>query len=153
MRFVDEHSGRFAVALLLRVLGIGESTYYAWKQRAGESCDRDLVDLGLISNIHEIWGGIWLHLRRGPGPPATTPRWHPRRAQTRRAADGRPGLAGRLLAPGRARWLYETEPAGDAGAGPGQPRLHCGRPEPVVGRRRYPHPVRRRGVLAGRRAG
>src|SRR5689334_15073751 len=29
MRFIDEHSGRFAVALLLRVPGIGESTYYA----------------------------------------------------------------------------------------------------------------------------
>src|SRR4029450_14147347 len=55
MRFIEEHSGRFAVALLLRVLGIGESTYYQWVRQAEQPCDRDLVDLGLISNIHEIW--------------------------------------------------------------------------------------------------
>jgi putative transposase len=34
MRFIDEHCDQFAVALLLRVLGIGESTYYAWKKLA-----------------------------------------------------------------------------------------------------------------------
>src|SRR3954452_13690750 len=55
MRFVDEHSGRFAVALLLRVLNIAESTYYQWVKQAEQPSDRDLVDLGLISNIHEIW--------------------------------------------------------------------------------------------------
>jgi hypothetical protein len=55
MRFVDEHSGRFAVALLLRVLGIAESTYYQWVRQAEQPCDRDLVDLGLVSNIHQIW--------------------------------------------------------------------------------------------------
>jgi transposase InsO family protein len=51
----DEHSHRFAVALLLRVLQIAESTYYQWVKQAGQPCDRDLVDLGLLSNIHEIW--------------------------------------------------------------------------------------------------
>jgi len=55
MTFVREHSGRFAVALLLRVLDISESTYYAWRQQAEQPCDRDLVDLGLLSNIHQIW--------------------------------------------------------------------------------------------------
>jgi putative transposase len=55
MRFVDEHSHRFAVALLLRVLGVGESTYYQWVRQAEQPCDRGLVDLGLLSNIHEIW--------------------------------------------------------------------------------------------------
>jgi transposase InsO family protein len=55
MRFVDEHRDRFAVALLLRVLGIGESTYYQWVKQAEQPCDRDLVDLGLLSNVHEIW--------------------------------------------------------------------------------------------------
>ena len=55
MRFIGEHSDRFAVALLLRVLQIGESTYYAWCTQAVQPCDRDLVDVGLISNIHEIW--------------------------------------------------------------------------------------------------
>ena len=55
MTFITEHSDRFAVALLLRVLGIAESTYYAWRKQAERPCDRDLVDLGLISNIYEIW--------------------------------------------------------------------------------------------------
>ena len=34
MRFIDEHRDRFAVALLLRVLTIAESTYYQWVQAA-----------------------------------------------------------------------------------------------------------------------
>ena len=55
MRFIDEHRGRFAVALLLRVLDIAESTYYQWVKLADRPCDRDLVDLGLLSNIYEIW--------------------------------------------------------------------------------------------------
>ena len=55
MRFIDEHRDLFAVALLLRVLNIAESTYYQWVKQAEQPSDRDLVDLGLISNIHQIW--------------------------------------------------------------------------------------------------
>ncbi len=55
MRFVDGHSDRYAVALLLRVLDIEASTFYGWVKQAEQPCDRDLVDLGLLSNIHEIW--------------------------------------------------------------------------------------------------
>ncbi|SCF50307.1 IS3 family transposase, partial [Micromonospora carbonacea] len=55
MTFIDEHRDQFAVALLLRVLNVGASTYYAWVRQAKQPCDRDVVDLGLISNIHEIW--------------------------------------------------------------------------------------------------
>ena len=55
MTFIAEHSDRFAVALLLRVLNIAESTYYAWKKRVEQPADRELVDLGLLSNIYEIW--------------------------------------------------------------------------------------------------
>ena len=55
MRFIDEYRDRFAVALLLRVLQIAESTYYAWVKQAEQPSDRELVDLGLISNIHQIW--------------------------------------------------------------------------------------------------
>ena len=55
MTFIDEHSDRFAVALLLRVLNIAESTYYTWKKQGEQPADRHLVDLGLISNIHGIW--------------------------------------------------------------------------------------------------
>lgn len=55
MRFVEDHRGRYAVALLLRVLQITPSTYYGWLEQARRPCDRDEVDLGLLSNIHEIW--------------------------------------------------------------------------------------------------
>src|SRR6266481_4430979 len=55
MRFIDEHSGRYAVALLLRVLDIESSTFSGWVKQAQQPCDRDLVDLGLLSNIYEIW--------------------------------------------------------------------------------------------------
>ncbi|AXO37085.1 IS3 family transposase [Micromonospora sp. B006] len=55
MRFIHEHRDQFAVALLLRVLNIGASTYYAWVKQVEQPCDRDVVDLGLVSNIHEIW--------------------------------------------------------------------------------------------------
>jgi putative transposase len=55
MRFVDEHRDRYAVALLLRVLQVKPSTYYGWVEQAAAPCDRDLVDLGLLSNIYEIW--------------------------------------------------------------------------------------------------
>jgi putative transposase len=55
MRFIDEHRDRYAVALLLRVLGISMSTFYGWLAKAAEPCERDEVDRGLLSNIHEIW--------------------------------------------------------------------------------------------------
>src|SRR2546430_14670766 len=55
MRFVDEHRDRYAVALLLRVLGVSSSTFYGWVEQAAAPCDRDLEDLGLLSNIYEIW--------------------------------------------------------------------------------------------------
>jgi putative transposase len=55
MRFVAEHSDRYAVALLLRVLDIESSTFYGWCKQVQQPCDRDLVDLGLLSNIYEIW--------------------------------------------------------------------------------------------------
>jgi putative transposase len=55
MRFIDEHRDRYAVALLLRVLDVAASTYYGWVQQSAQPCDRDLVDLGLLSNIYDIW--------------------------------------------------------------------------------------------------
>jgi putative transposase len=55
MRFVDEHRDRYAVALLLRVLGVESSTYYGWVAAAADPCERDEIDRGLLSNIHEIW--------------------------------------------------------------------------------------------------
>jgi putative transposase len=73
MKFIDEHRDQFAVALLLRVLGIEESTYYGWLKQVQEPCDRQLVDRGLLSNICEIWtesgrtygsDRVWRQLRR-----------------------------------------------------------------------------------------
>src|ERR1700716_2845760 len=55
MRFIGEHRDRYAVVLLLRVLRVKPSTYYGWVRQADEPCERDLVDLGLLSNIYEIW--------------------------------------------------------------------------------------------------
>ncbi len=55
MTFINEHRDQFAVALLLRVLGIEESTYYGWCKQVEQPCDRDMFDRGLLSNIHEIW--------------------------------------------------------------------------------------------------
>jgi putative transposase len=55
MSFVEEHRGRYAVALLLRVLRVQASTYYGWVARAAEPCEREMVDAGLLSNVHEIW--------------------------------------------------------------------------------------------------
>ena len=107
MRFVDEHRDRYAVALLLRVLASQPSTYYGWVQQAEQPCDRDQVDLGLLTNIHEIWTSVRLHLRRRTGcMAAAAPRRHPRRPQAGRAADARAGLAGRVPAPGLARRLH-----------------------------------------------
>ena len=37
------------------VLSIAESTDYGWREQAEQPSDRDLVDLGLLSNIYEIW--------------------------------------------------------------------------------------------------
>ena len=36
MTFVYEHRDQFAVAFLLRVLGVGASTYYAWVKLSKE---------------------------------------------------------------------------------------------------------------------
>jgi putative transposase len=52
---VDELRDRFGVEPILRVLGVAASTFYGWLERAAEPGDRELVDLGLLSNIYEIW--------------------------------------------------------------------------------------------------
>ncbi|GIJ64699.1 tyrosine-type recombinase/integrase [Virgisporangium aurantiacum] len=66
-----------AVALLLRVLQIGASTFCGWASKAAAPCERDEVDRGLLSIIFEIWTASGWHLRRGPGPPTATPRRDP----------------------------------------------------------------------------
>ncbi|MGI5521742.1 hypothetical protein ACQEUX_12390 [Micromonospora sp. CA-259024] len=57
-------------ALLLNVLNIGASPYHAWVKQAEQPCDRDLVDLGLISNIHEMVAQVQVDLAWVPTLPA-----------------------------------------------------------------------------------
>lgn len=57
MTLVDELGGRFGVEPILRVLDVAASTFYGWIRRAERPCERDEVDLGLLSNIYEIWDG------------------------------------------------------------------------------------------------
>jgi hypothetical protein len=111
MTFIAEHSDRFAVALLLRVLNIAESTYYQWLKEADRPCDRCLVDLGLLSNIHEIW--------EASGRTCGADRVHRqlrrdgiRVGRTRGTADGTTGLAGRVPA----AWLARRVDVGSARA-------------------------------------
>lgn len=146
MRFVDEHRDRFAVALLLRVLDIEESTYYGWVKQVEQPCDREMVDRGLLSNIHEIWTAsgcsygsdrVWRQLRRDGIPVGRK-----RVERLMRQQDWQAGLAGRLRAPRLATQLDRGRPAGHASAGPGQPAIHRDRTEPAVGGRRDPHPLR-----------
>jgi putative transposase len=55
MNYVREHRDQFGVEPILRVLQIEPSTYYGWVHQAERPCDRALVDLGLLSVIHDVW--------------------------------------------------------------------------------------------------
>jgi putative transposase len=120
MRFIDEHRGQFAVALLLRVLGIDESTYYGWVKQTEQPCDRQLVDRGLLSNIYEIWTGsgrtygsdrVWRQLRRDG--------IHVGRKRVERLMRAQ-GWQGAFLPASRlAARVDAAGPEGYAGAGPG----------------------------------
>ena len=133
MRFVDEHRDRYAVALLLRVLGIEASTYYGWVQQAQQPCNRDLEDLGLLSNIYEIW--------EASGRTYGTDRVHRQlrrdgirvgRKRVERLMAGQ-GLAGRVPAQEMADQLHQAGSAAHPGTGPGQPAVHGDGAGPVVG--------------------
>ncbi|GDY33401.1 IS3 family transposase [Gandjariella thermophila] len=73
MSFIDAHT--FSVDLVLRVLGIPPSTYYAWRARQAAPSRRELEDTHLLEMIvkirtaHEFAGTygsprVWLELRR-----------------------------------------------------------------------------------------
>jgi putative transposase len=73
MTLVEQLRGRFGVEPVLRILQVKPSTFYGWLRRAVEPAGRDLEDLGLLSNIYEIWDGsgrtygadrVWRQLRR-----------------------------------------------------------------------------------------
>jgi transposase InsO family protein len=73
MSFIDAHD--FPAGLVLRVLGIAESTYYDWRARRASPSRRELDDAALLEQIlkiraaHEFaatYGSprVWLELRR-----------------------------------------------------------------------------------------
>jgi putative transposase len=73
MSFIDAHD--FPAGLVLRVLGIAESTYYDWRTRRVSPSRRELDDAVLLEQIlkvraaHEFattYGSprVWLELRR-----------------------------------------------------------------------------------------
>lgn len=55
MSYVSAHRDQFGVEPILRVLDIEPSTYYGWVAQTSEPCNRAEEDLGLASNIYEIW--------------------------------------------------------------------------------------------------
>jgi putative transposase len=153
MTFVHEHRDRFAVALLLRLLDIAESTYYQWVKQAEQPSDRDLVDLGLISNIYEIWeasgctyGADRVHqqLRRDGI------RVGRKRVERLMAAQG---WHGAFLRRGWRGGSTKQDPRHTPAPDLVNRQFTAAGPDPAVGRRRHPDPVRGRRVLAGRRPG
>ncbi|MEV0810841.1 hypothetical protein [Micromonospora sp. NPDC050200] len=93
----------------------------------------DLVDLGLLSNIHEIWTASGHtygadRVYRNYAATASTS------AATCRAVDGRPGLAGRVPAAWLARRLNPPGPERrrrriwSTGSSPRPARTGCGSP-------------------------
>ena len=153
MRFIDEHRDRFAVALLLRVLGIEESTYYGWVEQAARPCEREMVDRGLLSNIHEIWTNsgctygsdrVWRQLRRDGIPVG--------RKRVERLMR-RQGWQGAFV---RRGWRHNCT-VQDPKAIPAPDRVNrnftAPGAQPAVGRGRHPDPVWGGRLLVGRSAG
>lgn len=62
MSLVDQLRGRFAVDLVLRVLGVASSTYYGWAAAARRPAARHVADAALVAQIreiHEVSGGTY----------------------------------------------------------------------------------------------
>ena len=153
MSFIDAHD--FPAGLVLRVLGVAESTYYDRRARQVTPSRRELDDAALLEQIlkiraaHEFaatYGSprVWLELRRqgvrvGRKRVERLMRTH--------------GLQGAHLRRGWKQRLDPAEPAPHGGAGPGRTRLPRHRPEPAVGGRPDPDGHRRGRVVAGQRPG
>jgi putative transposase len=152
MSFIDAHD--FPAGLVLRVLGIAESTYYDWRARQVTPSRRELDDAALLEQIvkiraaHEFavtYGAprVWLELRR-QGVRVGRKRVE-RIMRTPRAA-------GRTPAAGLEARLNAAEPAPHRRAGPGRPRFPGRGPEPALGGRSDPVGHRRGRAVAGQRA-
>ena len=56
MSFIDAHD--FPAGLVLRVLGIAESTYYDWRARQASPSRRELDDAALLEQIVKIRAAV-----------------------------------------------------------------------------------------------
>lgn len=62
MSLVERLRDRFAVDLVLRVLGVAPSTYYGWLRRAAAPAARHVADAALLESIreiHQVSGGTY----------------------------------------------------------------------------------------------
>jgi hypothetical protein len=100
MTLVDELRDRFGVEPVLRVLDVAASTFYVWVWvwQAADPCDRDLVDLGLLSNIYQIWdaSGRCACRERHPSSSGCMLVLPQDAAETVASVDGQPGEAVRV---------------------------------------------------------
>ncbi len=152
MSFIDAHD--FPAGLVLRVLGITESTYYDWRARRVAPSRRHLDDAALLEQILKIRSAHEFAATYG------SPRvWWELRRQGVRVGRKRVerimrehGLQGRSPAARLAPWLHPAGPVPPRRAGPGRAGLPGRRPEPVVGGRPDPAGHRRGRAVAGQRA-
>ena len=83
MSFIDAHD--FPAGLVLRVLGIPESTYYDWRARRAAPSRRELDDVALLEQILKVrsvnefaatYGSprVWFELRQMNGYGKLRPR-------------------------------------------------------------------------------
>jgi putative transposase len=152
MKFIDAHD--FPAGLVLRVLGIAESTYYDWRARRVSPSRRELDAAALLEQILEDprRARVRRHLRLPAGVAGAAPPGRAGRAQARGATHAHPRAAGRAPAPGLAPRLDPVEPAPRRRAGPGRARLPGHRTEPAVGGRPDPAGHRQGRAVAGQRA-
>jgi hypothetical protein len=54
MRFVNEHSDRYAVALLLRVLDIESSTFYGWVKQASSRATGTWSTSAFVQHLRDL---------------------------------------------------------------------------------------------------
>ena len=129
MSFIDAHD--FPAGLVLRVLGVAESTYYDWRARQVTPSRRELDDAALLEQILKIRGvqRVRRHLRLPAGLAGAAPPGRAGRAQARGAAHAHPRAAGRAPAagleatarPGRTRTTPPRRTWSNATSGPTAP--------------------------------
>ena len=135
MSFIDAHD--FPAGLVLRVLGVAESTYYDRRARQVTPSHRELDDAVLLEQILKIRAGHEFadHLRLPAGVAGAAPPRRTGRAQAGGAAHAAPtacraptyAAAGKAAPPGRTRTTRRRRTWSNATSGR-PPRTGCGWP-------------------------